>query len=199
MFTDTLSISLGIMIFALNYHTLREIYFFYAKPGSIIPRIQLLNFRTPKITQTVALSLGIIFILYGSESYLHSINISTVVSLLDALLYYAKNSVLEECLFRVLPWLFLILLRMKFKRAKWVEHLNVLVALSSALLFGWAHMGFAREFTLATYVDEALKQTIGGLIYWYLIEKNGVLASSVVHIFNNSVIIILMWLPQLSR
>lgn len=117
------------------------------------------------------------------------------VTLLDALLIFSLVAVVEEVVFRIVPWIVLFTIRHVTKRNALAEWLNILLAVLISVLFGLAHIINFTDTDLRIYLLLTSQMT-GGLMFWYLTDQRGLLSPIVAHFLFNFCIWGVGWLAS---
>jgi membrane protease YdiL (CAAX protease family) len=180
----------AIILFAIEFDTLKEVVWFYLRPGSMPLELRLLRTKKSKLLSVLALNFGTIFFLSAVLPASNATSNSDLPKgLLELVEIIGLAAFLEELVFRIVPWFFLFVLRKLTKRNNWLERTNVIAALLIATLFGLVHVTNYTNPDTGAYLS-CLNQVAAALLFWYILEKDGLASSTAAHIILNLMLIL---------
>ncbi len=100
----------------------------------------------------------------------------------------------EELPFRIVPWLLSYAYRIRRKNDLHSKKISWITGVVYSLVFGLLHLINFEYINLASVVL-VLVPTISGFLLWYLVEKNGLFSSILVHLVSNAT----LWLIVMGR
>jgi membrane protease YdiL (CAAX protease family) len=172
-------ILLGTLMIFFNRKTLASIIDYYLYPKSQTTT-HLLKIKHSSIISSIFLSLGgCIFI----TAFLPSIGVPKSLApynLDQALILFIIVGIIEESFFRIIPWLIFLHIKDNSTNNTKVERLQIIIALVTSFVFGLLHVIVYDNPTVWSYIG-TIRQMIYGLVFWYLLDTEGVLACIVAH------------------
>jgi hypothetical protein len=138
--------------------------------------------------QALVLSLSISFLLallyQGKTGYepLHEFP-KTIGS---AIVFYGAYAAWEEIRFRVAPWIVTMLARQFFEEKRFSQIASLLIGFCMSVVFGVLHAEHYPTNTVWVIIA-LLDPVFSGLLYWYITEKDGIAASTLIHTCSNLV------------
>lgn len=187
MLTRVIFLFLGTVLVTMCFSTLKSSIKYYLKPSHNALEFRFLRIWRSSVPAVVALSFGLFFLIRAflpDSTATYQANISIEIS--SALTHYARVAFVEELLFRIVPWLILFAIRY-FRPSIWAERMNVFTAVGIGLAFGMIHVGRFANPDIWTYIGIS-SHWLSGMLYWYLLDKDGVLASIAAHFLFNMIV-----------
>lgn len=172
----------GLLFLAGNITTLEDVFKFYTKPGYLEPNFRFLNIKGIwRILSVVVIAIGFGLVVEALLPKTTAIwTISLPRNLPNTTIFFANAVVVEEFSFRVAPLITLSIVKSWSQRAREFKQLNILTAVLTSVLFGYLHVFNYVNPDLWTYLS-LINQTVSGLLFWYIMEKEGTLAGMVAH------------------
>lgn len=175
----------GIYITYVCRSSLKNIFRFYTF-RDLVPAESSKEQPVSSVFELLFLNYGLSFIvvsLVPPETY-SRYTVELASTLPEALARLVYVAVVEEALFRIIPWFVLYILRRYYNNSLFVEKLHIVGAIIISLFFGFLHSTNFINPDLAVYFS-TLGQSIGGLLLWYLLEKKGTYAPILMHFLFN--------------
>jgi len=183
-------LAFGIVLLLLNQKTIREVVKYYTKPkeNTLTSPFKKINWDNSIGVLLVSwgFSISIVAILPFTDNFA-DVNVLKEVTPLLTLIMILYRVLFEEVLFRLIPWGWMYWLRSMDKTGV-MQYVNIFVALLAALIFGLLHIGNYTNPTLTNWLSLS-SQVVGGLLLWYLTEKEGILAAISIHYVFNMVVL----------
>jgi len=184
------SVVAGLLLIFVEFDTFMEVIQFYSHPGAMPLRLKLLNTKQSKLFSVLVLDFAAASLLLAVlPTTKATSNLDLPKNLLGLIEIVASAALLEEFTFRIAPWAVLFILRKLAKRNIWVERASIVIAILISVIFGLLHATNYSNPDIATYLS-CLIQTSAGLLLWYLLEKDGLAASIVVHMLFNLIVML---------
>jgi hypothetical protein len=175
----------GIVLVVINYSTLAEVCQYYFGKKSYLPEITILTNENNRILGVLGLIVGIALI--ATTIIPPTLAVNTVedpTEFFKAVNRYSFAGFVEEAVFRIIPFLVMFVIRTKLNFGQRVEKVNVVVAIIITASFAFIHITNYINPDIWAYVL-LIPLFLMSLPLWFLIEKNGLFASTIVHVLYN--------------
>ena len=179
---------IGILLIAPCFPTLKAAAKYYLYVGKNELKLRVFRVRQSSIPVIIVLSFGLFFltraILPESTATFQPKQVNEVS---NAFRYYTQVAFEEELIFRLIPWFVIFLIRKATNRNIWAERINIFVAVWLAVVFGLIHANNFIQPDIWAYLRTSA-QCLSAILYWYLLEKDGLLAPVVAHFLFNMIV-----------
>lgn len=178
----------AVALIGLNHRLGKEILDYFIKPGSKDLKFRIVKLGGTQLPKFILMHFGLAMLV---SALVPITDVQSKVELpnnfLETSAFFAFAAFIEEFLFRIVPWILFFGLRKLTKRAKWAEWANVIGALLVTIVFGLMHVTNYTNPDIWTYIGTT-SQAFGGLVYWYLVDKEGIAASTLGHMGFNMLV-----------
>jgi membrane protease YdiL (CAAX protease family) len=197
MLSRLVYLAIGLALISTNVRTLRDVVKYYTRPGSTERYDGLLRIKGNS-------TFSIVLLLYGMSALAYALlpkdagtyRIGLPTTLWQALNVFTLAAFVEELLFRILPWA-IVLIVIKYAKGSEFGRVNIAIAVIMSVIFGVLHITNYANPDVWAYIG-TIKQTIGGLLFWYMLDRDGILSSTAPHmLFNTLYWVVVAFVPAL--